>query len=63
MYPALREVVHQHLNDVVRAAIIFAESERRKTVSLDDALSAIEQEGDKMAYSAAMDRAAKACKI
>ena len=62
MYDELRTITRTHLEKIIIASITYAEHDRRVTVSINDVLQAIEDHGDKLAFSNAMTRAARACK-
>ncbi len=62
MYEELRGVVKEHLGEIIKLAVTYTENDNRKTVSLNDVLRAIEDQGDKLAFSHAMAKAAKTCK-
>lgn len=62
-YDELRGVLYTHLNDSIRASMIFTSSRGAKTVTLNDVISGLEQVGgDHLATSNAMKTKVKMCK-
>jgi histone H3/H4 len=60
-YKELRDVTEEHMENVIRASMMYMEHDRRKTLGLNDVIRGIEDQGDKLAFSNAMKKAVRRC--